>query len=207
MNSEVCGVVSQKDRDLINEISKLDPRLAVFSSVSGGARPRNTSNAPTNNSPSADTIDYLLAGVVFAGLLGVSYAAIQVIMIPQVASALGVTLPCEGQTHQGIMQILSIIAQGVGKTCAQRQAEFDTYINNIKMLILGGGTVGLLSGTFSVPSIAKAIHVARMACSVSRKPTGPNLNSVNAMAREQITRGGKMTKSRKLRKTRKNRKH
>jgi hypothetical protein len=121
-------------------------------------------------------------------------------MIPQVASLLGVTLPCEGQTQQGVMQILSIIAQGVGKTCAQRQAEFDAYITSIKMLVLGGGTVGVLSGSFSLPSIAKLIHTARMSCSVKTKSTGSvNLNSVNVRAREQIARGGK-------RKTRKNRK-
>lgn len=198
MNSEICGVPTKADIDLINKISKLDPRLAVFSTTRGGARPgRNASD-----DVSAETLDYLLAGIVFAGLLGVSYAAIQVMMMPKVASLLAITLPCEGGSQQGLMQILSIVAQGVGKTCAQRQAEFDAYITNVKMLVLGGGTVGLLSGTFSIPSIAKAIHTARAYCNVKKSV---NLNSENARAREQLARGG--SKSRKLRKTRKNRKH
>lgn len=210
MNSEVCGIVSKNDRDLINEISKLDPRLAVFSTTRGGARPSrnaaNVANASMNDS-SPETIDYLLAGIVFAGILGVSYAAIQVIMIPQVASYLSITLPCEGSSQQGVMQILSIVGQTIGKSCAQRQTEFDEYINRIKIVLLGGGTVGMLTGTFTIPSIAKLIHKSRMSCSTKKVAVPVNLNSINAKAREQIGRGGKMSKSRKLRKTRKIRKH
>ena len=41
------------------------------------------------------------------------------------------------------------------------------------MLVLGGGTVGVLSGSFSLHSIAKLIHTSRMSCSVKTATASP----------------------------------
>ena len=122
MASEICGLPTQQDKVLINKISQLDPALNVFvSGIKGQA-----------GGAEITVADKILAGLIMAIMYGVSIAAIQTLMVPQVAAVIGVTPPCSGT----LAQVFSAIG-AVGKSCAQRQAEFDTVALALKTALLG----------------------------------------------------------------------
>jgi hypothetical protein len=174
---EYCGLPSKKDLEIVQQIMSLKP-----SAQSGGQR---GGEGPT-------VVDYAIAAVIAAGIMGVSYAGVMALMTPQVTMLVGIPPPCAGPLDQ-LVGTIGII----GKTCAQRQSEFDATVGRISLLVFGAGGIGSILTLGSLTAIAVWVSTQRANCVTAAAGAGVNL-----------TRGGRArraTKKRNVRKGRKNR--
>ena len=117
-NSDVCGIPTLHDMQLISEVMKLDPSL--FS------KSRNSTTPQSGGASAAANI--LAMGVILAGA-GASFAAVNYFLTNPTAIAASGIMPC-GPNDQIPSWLLTATGL-VAKTCAQRQAEFDIFMASV----------------------------------------------------------------------------
>jgi hypothetical protein len=122
-------------------------------------------------------IVHIITGVIFMSILGASYAAITVVLHnPEIASALGVVVPCSNDM-QSFLDSWGFVA----KSCATRQAEWNAAVANVKAAITAAGA------SLGYKTVSDWVHtqLTTTTCEIGQKPSSRSRSRSKSRSRSR----------------------
>ena len=200
---DFCGLPTERDLQIIEEISSLHPSLQKLSSSQTGGDPENENNT---NADEPSKLDYIIAAAIYCACAGVSFAGASLVfgnlfkdMTPE-----GLLPPCPGANSKpgismgGVLQFLGAVT-GVAKPCKLRQQEFDEAIAEIKMTANSLGILFALgvNSKATLDRLANWIHSSRKTCGLAGGRRKKNRGTKRRSNRAKKGRKNRKTKSRR----------